>query len=131
MVLGCHNTGMPRFVILTHDHPFLHWDFMLEDGNILRTWRLDAEPDNALGVSAEPLPEHRRQYLDYEGPVGGDRGTVRRWDVGRYEIISETPTRLEIELYGEKLKTRAVLEAPEAAGHWALRLGEDFSATRM
>ena len=23
---------MPRFAVLTHDHPFLHWDFLLEDG---------------------------------------------------------------------------------------------------
>ena len=122
---------MSRFVILTHDHPFLHWDFMLEDGNILRTWRLDSEPDNGMGVSAEPLPEHRRQYLDYEGPVGGDRGTVRRWDYGTFEIVSDSPTRLEVELHGQRLKGRVVLEAAEAAAHWALRLGEDCSATRM
>lgn len=121
---------MPRFVILTHDHPFLHWDFMLEDGNVLRTWRLDAEPDHVMGANAEPLPEHRRQYLDYEGPVGGNRGTVRRWDHGHYEVLSETPQRLVVDLAGQRLKGRVVLETGEATGHWVLRVGDNSSATR-
>ena len=33
---------MPRFVILEHDHPSLHWDFILEVGEVLWTWRLSA-----------------------------------------------------------------------------------------
>ena len=35
---------MPRFVILEHDHPQLHWDFMLEVGEVLWTWRLATAP---------------------------------------------------------------------------------------
>ncbi len=27
-----------RFAILNHDHPFLHWDLLLEDGDRCRTW---------------------------------------------------------------------------------------------
>ena len=35
---------MPQFVLLEHDHPELHWDFMLESGDALLTWRLDRIP---------------------------------------------------------------------------------------
>ena len=27
---------MPRYVILEHDHPVLHWDLMLEAGGVLQ-----------------------------------------------------------------------------------------------
>ena len=44
-----------RFVILTHDHPFLHWDLMLEADGVLRTWRLLQEPTPDTIIVAEPL----------------------------------------------------------------------------
>jgi hypothetical protein len=69
---------MPRFVILEHDHPELHWDFMLEAGAVLRTWRLAAPPALGQVVAAAASFDHRLLYLDYEGPVSGGRGTVRR-----------------------------------------------------
>lgn len=78
---------MPRYVILTHDHPFPHWDLMLEDGGVLRTWRLLAEPAAGQVVRAEQLADHRLAYLDYEGPVSGGRGSVARWDHGTYEQL--------------------------------------------
>lgn len=101
---------MPRFVLLTHDHPFLHWDFMLERGDHLRTWRLSAEPDGDEEVTAEPLPDHRLDYLDYEGPVSGNRGEVRQWDKGVYRLLEETPERITVELQGARLQGRGVLQ---------------------
>ena len=100
---------MLRFVVLTHDHPSLHWDFMLESDNRLRTWRLDELPDAGSLIAAEPLADHRLHYLDYEGPVGGNRGEVRRWDRGEYVLLEETPARIEVRLTGEKLVGTAVL----------------------
>jgi hypothetical protein len=94
---------MPRFVVLTHDWPFLHWDLMLEDGEILRTWRLSQPPDTQGAVDAEALPDHRLAYLDYEGPVSGDRGTVLRWDQGTYELLDRTESRVVIRFAGRKL----------------------------
>ncbi len=64
---------MPRFVILEHDHPFVHWDFLLEDGDHLRSWRLKEQPAPGRTVEAEAMVDHRLRYLDYEGPVGGGR----------------------------------------------------------
>ena len=83
--MGLH---MLRFVILEHDHPVLHWDLMLEAGDVLRTWRL-AEPPTGqtFAIAAESLPDHRLAYLEYEGPVSGNRGSVKRWDHGVFEEI--------------------------------------------
>ncbi len=72
---------MSRFVLLEHDHPYLHWDLMLQEEDVLWTWRLDAPPASEP-VRAVRVPDHRLPYLDYEGQVSGNRGTVRRLDRG-------------------------------------------------
>ncbi|MCZ2343654.1 MAG: hypothetical protein LC104_17950 [Bacteroidales bacterium] len=76
---------MPRFVILEHDWPERHWDLLLEVDTILKAWRLREEPQCGRRIPAEPNHDHRRLYLDYEGPISGDRGSVTRWDTGEYE----------------------------------------------
>jgi len=116
---------MSRFVILEHDHPVLHWDFLLDDGaDRVPTWRLKSCPSlhteaadgaeiAAETISAEELPAHRRMYLDYEGPVTGDRGQVIRWDAGLYIPLASHEGRLELRLEGEKLQGFATLFRPD------------------
>ncbi len=101
---------MLRYVILTHDHPFLHWDLMLERGVALRTWRLAAPPEPDRDVAAEPLGDHRLAYLDYEGPVSGERGYVTRWDAGVVEWLIEDADAPRVRLSGEKLGGNLILE---------------------
>ena len=82
----------PRFALLAHAHltpgyPTPHFDLLLEDPALpgekrCRAWRLRADPRFDAPTPAEPLPPHRVHYLDYEGPVSGGRGTVRRLDGG-------------------------------------------------
>ena len=100
---------MPRFVILEHDHPQLHWDLMLEAGDALRTWRLHAPPEPGRIIAATPSFDHRLAYLDYEGPVSGGRGTVKRWDAGTFAWESETETELVVQLHGRRIAGRGVL----------------------
>ena len=95
---------MSRYVILEHDYPELHWDFMLEVGGSLRTWRLAFVPSLDESIAATPLGDHRIAYLDYEGPVSGNRGTVNRWDQGEYEMIEEADCRMVVRLNGERLR---------------------------
>lgn len=71
-----------RYVILFHDWPFPHWDLMLEAEDHLLTWRVLDQPQLDRQLAIEPLPPHRKRYLDYEGPLSGDRGCVVRWDEG-------------------------------------------------
>jgi hypothetical protein len=114
---------MPRFVILEHDHPQLHWDLMLECGPVLRTWRLAAFPRAGQTVAATASLPHRPLYLDYEGPVSGNRGNVKRCDGGIFEWI--TP---ETEREGNALAVR--LEGRRLRGRLALwRIGVKWSVT--
>jgi hypothetical protein len=43
---------MPRFVILAHDWPCAHWDFLVEAGPVLRAWRLLEVPRSGARVCA-------------------------------------------------------------------------------
>jgi hypothetical protein len=113
---------MPRFVILEHDYPKLHWDLMLEAGAALKTWRL-AKPPETRGenIEAVPLPEHRLDYLDYEGPVSGARGNVKRWDGGTYELLADDASHaVRVLLHGQRVQGAAAIECQES--RWVFRV---------
>lgn len=109
---------MPRFVLLTHDHPRWHWDFMLESHGVLRTWRLDSDPQGPGRIAATPLPDHRLLYLEYEGPVSNQRGRVQRWDQGEYELFRDDDTGMELTLDGHRLQGRATLTTEGDGSVW-------------
>src|SRR5689334_12847576 len=107
---------MPRFVILLHETPpgyprGAHLDLMLEQAETLRTWALAKPPLPGEIVSAERLPDHRLDYLDYEGAVSRDRGVVSRVDSGRYEVLQETASALAVRLEGQKIRGTLTLVA--------------------
>lgn len=104
---------------MIHDHPFLHWDLLLEAGEVLRAWRLLAEPAADVTIAAEALPDHRPVYLDYEGPVSGERGTVARWDAGEYQGDVHG-SQLSLQIQGERLRGTVTLEDHGPAG-WRFR----------
>jgi hypothetical protein len=95
---------MPRFVVLYHDWPSPHYDLMLEVDGVLKTWRLTREPVGISPIPAEPIGDHRLGYLEYEGPVSGNRGTVTRWDRGELEAYEESKDNIDVVLRGDRLK---------------------------
>ncbi len=102
---------MPRFVVLQHDHPErLHWDFMLDRGESLATWSLPLPPACEHVLPACSLADHRREYLDYEGPVSGNRGTVAKWDEGEFEWVENSSDRVVVDLIGRKITGRVRIE---------------------
>jgi hypothetical protein len=105
---------MPRFVLLEHDHPSLHWDLMLEAGEVLWAWRLPAPPAPGAELVAERTFDHRRLYLDYEGPVSGGRGAVARWDHGTFEWVEKGEGALTVNLSGARV--RGVLRLEQGEG---------------
>jgi hypothetical protein len=124
---------MPRYVILWHELPETHevgaareshWDLMLEWGDVLRTWALASEPAVGDSGKTEALPDHRRSYLDYEGPVSGNRGHVTRWDFGEYEIASESDSQLLLTLRGERLSAHVTLEKGDGSHFWRVSFSE-------
>jgi hypothetical protein len=112
---------MARFVILEHDHPCLHWDLMLEVGQALRTWRLASPPVPGRAIPAKALGAHRLLYLDYEGPVSGNRGHVVRWDSGQCHWQADTADRVAVELAGARVRGVLVVSRLEG-GEWSAHL---------
>ena len=95
-----------RFVILHHKlADSEHWDLMLERGEVMLTWQLEREPVDQAGlpIPAERIGDHRKAYLEYEGPVSGDRGHVRRVDAGTVEFGEVGPNRVVVHLEGQRL----------------------------
>jgi hypothetical protein len=110
---------VPRFVILRHDpepvgNRKLHWDLMLEEESSLLTWALEYEPEVDISIPAEQLANHRLEYLDYEGPVSGNRGTVSRWDSGSYEWTGRSDVELRLDIEGQVLAAQVCLRRTAA-----------------
>ena len=97
---------------------------MLERGDVLATWQLAREPVNraSLPIPACRIADHRKTYLEYEGPVDRDRGEVRRVDRGTVTIEEFTAVRATFVLSGSRLAGRFVL-LMEAEGQWLFNPG--------
>jgi len=95
--------GRGRFVVLEHDWNGVHWDFMLENGASLRTWAVDAPIVPGVELAARLLPDHRRTYLTFEGPISGDRGSVRRVAEGEFQTIEWRVDCVRVQLSGAQL----------------------------
>lgn len=105
---------MPHFVILEHDDSQgRHFDFMLETAEGLKTWAIPSAPQVNVEIPCVMLPDHRRLYLDYEGPVSGDRGTVRQWAGGVYDLERQNDAEWIVQLVGEKIAGRVRLRKKE------------------
>jgi hypothetical protein len=112
-----------RFVILRHEgsggyKPGVHWDLMLEFGPSLRTWAMAESPQADRKIAAERLADHRLAYLDYEGPISGDRGAVSRFDAGEFQTVSDLPDELMVVLNGRELHGRLTLLRRDNGTEW-------------
>ena len=86
-----------RCVILLHQIGNAgHWDLMLEVRNTLWTWRLNEMPTTNQTVLGERITDHRIHYLDYEGPVSNNRGTVKRVRSGHYQWEPKSKNHLAV-----------------------------------
>ena len=94
-----------------------HWDWLLSDGAQLLSWACESEPRIGLVASAIQLPPHRMKYLDYEGPVSGDRGYVQIWARGTIEWIETGPDRFVAQVHSDRLNGMV---------EWVRRDGQNF-----
>lgn len=111
-----------RFAILTHDFPTLHWDLLLEDGRACKTWRLGQPPESGCLITAEVIADHRPFYLNYEGPVSGNRGNVTQWDAGTIEWIERREDLVEVKIHGRVLTGQIRLKR-DTTGNWQCSFG--------
>ena len=98
--------GLAVTVLLRHDLPdgSSHYDWLLEQSGrahgALMTFRVQERIDQP-GVESFKgirLPDHRWEYLTYQGEVSGDRGRVTRVARGscRFEAISDERFRVAV-----------------------------------
>lgn len=110
-----------RFVILHHQlRGGEHWDLMLEHGDTLLTWQLLRKPKPAddKPIPALRIGNHRKHYLDYEGPVSGDRGHVTRIESGSVTLHDITDDCVTFALNGGWLVGLFVLSG--SGNEWTL-----------
>jgi hypothetical protein len=94
---------------------------MLENGTALKTWALAGEPAVGETIAAESLPDHRTAYLDYSGPLAGEKGRVKRWDHGSFEWLSTSDDEIAIVLVGERASFHVSLRRDAAVdSRWTL-----------
>ena len=122
-----------RFVLLWHELPATiprasHWDLMLQKDDLLLTYELPSVPDRVVGpaqtehpqstsfpavegtveLPAKRLPDHRIEYLEYEGSISGDRGHVRRVAHGTYTL----PVQDDVRAVGMRPTVQVLLDSP-------------------
>ncbi len=101
-----------QFVIQKHTKPGgAHWDLMVQDRDLLQTWRLDKSPKQILNTQAkaEKIFDHPPKFLTYEGPVNNGKGSVKIADAGACKITNQNAKIIEMELAGEILKGEFIL----------------------
>lgn len=118
---------LPRFVILEHDYPEVHWDLMLETEKSLRTWKLKESPRLLLSkiektIKASALADHRLMYLDYEGPISNQRGFVKQFDQGLFEWLAINEQEITINLQGQQLTGILKLVKGNSGEDWQIKL---------
>jgi len=82
-----------RFTISLHISEFTHYDLFMEKAEYLETWSLNAnfleEFQRGKTVTLEEKPPHRNIYLDYEGEISGNRGSLKIFDKGTYILKND------------------------------------------
>ena len=120
-------------VILRHQLPdgSVHYDWLLAIDHPatkpLMSWRCVKRPDFVrVGgvVSVQRMEDHRPIYLEYEGPISGDRGSgsggsVERLAEGWWSPIGEMqcgtgPMPIAVQWLGGMLREHWVIRAHEA-----------------
>lgn len=97
-----------RFVVQEHRTgeaclaPTTHWDLMLEQDEVLTTFRLEEPPEQVLvhPVRAEKIFDHPLRFLSYEGPVQKGTGHVHIVERGDYSALEWRDDLLALRLEG-------------------------------
>ena len=101
-----------QFVIQKHTKSGgTHWDLMVQNGDLLKTWRLDKGPGQLKNApaKAEKIFDHPLKFLTYEGKVNEGKGSVKIADKGICEITTQSDGKIEMELAGEILKGEFIM----------------------
>lgn len=103
----------PIYVVQKHAARALHWDLRLEFAGVLRSWAVTKEPkmDPAVKRLAIHTEDHPLAYASFSGtiPSGYGAGTVEIWDRGTFDLVTDEPAKLVVDLHGKKLSGKFAL----------------------
>jgi bifunctional non-homologous end joining protein LigD len=137
---GPRGTGGRLFVVQKHAARRLHYDVRLEIGGTLKSWAVPKGPSVRHGERrlAVHVEDHPVEYADFEGviPRGNyGAGEVIVWDRGWYRSAKPESLeaqlargRLEIELFGVKLRGRFTLVRTAKGRDWLMLKNDDAYA---
>ncbi|QDT13740.1 hypothetical protein [Planctomycetes bacterium K23_9] len=131
---------VPRFIVLKHEtgstskqeplaHGPVHFDWMFQVGDSLRTWstQIVCDLDRELELEAIALPDHRIAYLEIQGDIGGGRGNVTQIAAGGLRNSTATDEHYRADLDWKStagsFTVRRVSVQRIAVDSWRLRLG--------
>lgn len=107
-----------------------HVDWLIEppltdrQGGRLWTWRCDRacyDWQAGRAMLLERIADHRRVYLDYQGPISGGRGEVRQVDRGWVRPVMWTGERLWLDLRMERCRRPVMMQRIDGA-RWKGRI---------
>ncbi|NNM84731.1 MAG: hypothetical protein HKL96_03100 [Phycisphaerales bacterium] len=121
-----------RYAILEHTLAAqAHWDLLLEQApdQPLATWKISLPPEQWLqacqaqgSIPVIRLPNHRRMYLDYSGPISNNRGEVRQVQTGILRWLKSSEHHF-VALLSPAPNTPPLHYTLEDRGHgWTLRI---------
>lgn len=115
-----------RYVVLLHTQKEGdHFDLMIDNGERLATWKMSVAPETARDgeLECERIGDHRRIYLDYQGPISGDRGHVTQHDAGQCLVTVMTESQWDIVFEGHRLNGYIrLMKSHRSKNAWRLRL---------
>ncbi len=138
--------GEPRegagalFVVQKHAARRLHYDLRLEIGGTLRSWAVPRGPSVDPGQTrlAVQTEDHPVEYADFEGVIPEGQygaGPMIVWDRGWYRPAGHGDPRrqlergkLDLELFGHKLRGAWTLVRTRGDRDWLLRKKQDAAA---
>lgn len=119
-----------RTAILEHTTPTgVHHDWLIEDPTLLnpqaadaRLWTARVTPAPADWAALKRfdltvIAPHRRHYLTYQGPVPGNRGSVKRLASGMCEVSLWSSSRIVLTLQTETATIALQLQR-QSNDHW-------------
>lgn len=101
------------FVVQKHvaDKRGLHYDFRLQDGNVLRSWAITGKstpPTKAGRVSMIRVEDHPLEWANFEGNIPEGEygaGSVATWDRGTFDHRNPpSEKKWSISMNGRKLQ---------------------------